>query len=186
MKNKKISSKMKELWKDPIWREKTLASRRGLKRSVETKEKMRLSAIERNKNPEYIQKLKDNHWSTKNSQKDRCAEISRQNMLKNNPMKDPKIVKKVSLKNKKGWNLLKQSTKNLYLHNIAWNLRGKKHCEHCGISNEEHRLKYNGYRLEMHNTLQPKDYHDLSKKSWLCLCKACHIILEYKILSNKE
>jgi len=45
------------------------------------------------------------------------------------------------------------------------------------MSNEEHLQRYNR-RLDLHNTLQPKDYTILKEEAWLALCRPCHIKLE--------
>ena len=62
-------------------------------------------------------------------------------------------------------------------HKHAWKKFGKNSCELCGLSNDEHKEKYNR-RLEMHNTLDPKDYSVMEPNAWLTLCASCHAKVE--------
>jgi len=66
----------------------------------------------------------------------------------------------------------------IYWHRIAWDKFGKSKCERCGMTLEEHREKYDGYRLEMHNTLDPKDYKCMEARAWNTYCKVCHRYIE--------
>lgn len=65
-------------------------------------------------------------------------------------------------------------------HKKVWKLFGKDYCQHCGITNRQHKQKYK-QRLHMHNNLIPKDYSKIDEDSWLTLCKSCHKILEASI-----
>jgi len=143
----------------------------GSKQSQETKEKMRLSAIERNKNPEYIQKLKDSHSSKKDPEKwKEMCEANRIRMIEQNPMKDPEISKIVAEKNTK--ENKKESTINTYAHRDAWELFGKDNCEICGITLLNYMKKLDR-RFSMH--CRSKDYTDLSEENWMTVCEfGCH------------
>ena len=61
------------------------------------------------------------------------------------------------------------------IHEIAYELHGKERCEICGLSNEMH-INWNHCRLHMH--CNDKDYHNLSKDNWQCLCNTCHSAVE--------
>ena len=60
-----------------------------------------------------------------------------------------------------------------YLHETAWKLFGKDVCSLCGMTNEEHIVKYN-CRLNMHCASNPKNYHLLEEDNWETYCKECH------------
>lgn len=66
------------------------------------------------------------------------------------------------------------------LHEKAFDLFGKSKCQECGMTLEEHIDKYK-QRLEMHNTLLPKNYKMMKPEAWMCLCKVCHSKIEYEI-----
>ncbi len=65
----------------------------------------------------------------------------------------------------------------IYWHNEAWKLFGKDKCERCGINNDYYIQLYKR-RLDMHNTLNPKDYSVMESEAWLCVCAKCHKRLE--------
>jgi len=69
-----------------------------------------------------------------------------------------------------------------YAHNKAWDKFGLPHCERCGINNDYHIQLYKR-RLDMHNTLNPKDYTVMEPEAWQTLCKKCHAKIE---ASNDE
>ena len=118
------------------------------------------------KNPEIAAKISgENHHMKKPEW--------RQWMKDNNPMKIKEYKDKISNENCHLW----KGGTYWYLHKKAWELFGKDECERCGYSNIDHKNKYNR-RLEMHNTLIPKNYKSLKQESWLCLCKTCHTIIE--------
>lgn len=71
-----------------------------------------------------------------------------------------------------------------YWHEKAWELFGSGCCENCYMSNEEHKTRWKK-RLEMHNTLEPKDYTIMELESWMTLCKECHAGLEAALENNK-
>lgn len=58
-----------------------------------------------------------------------------------------------------------------YWHKKARQLFGKDRCERCKKKPE---------RLDMHNTLVPKDYTVMEENAWLCVCQVCHWEIEYK------
>ena len=164
------SEMMKKRWEDPIFREKVLSKRRGQKRSKRTREKMRQSAIKRNQNPEYIEKLKKSHTSRTNPKLwDEMCKNNSNRMTINNPMKDPKVAKKVADKNRKEIYELGISS----LHIIAGKLFRKERCEICGKSNEEY-LKENGHNLSMH--CRSKEYTLMEDYNWVTVCEngGCH------------
>lgn len=78
---------------------------------------------------------------------------------------------------------IKNGGGNAYWHNKAWELFGKDYCEECYITLQEHKESFDR-RLEMHNTLDPKDYTVMESDAWMCLCRKCHLSLE-AILNNK-
>jgi hypothetical protein len=73
---------------------------------------------------------------------------------------------------------------NEYWHKQAWELFGYDCCENCYMSNEEHKIRWKK-RLEMHNTLEPKDYKIMEPEAWMTLCKICHKGLEV-VLENER
>jgi len=68
-----------------------------------------------------------------------------------------------------------RKVENNLIHNVAYGLHGKDRCEICGLSNDMN-IKRNSCRLHMH--CNDKDYHNLSKKNWQCLCCQCHSAVE--------
>jgi hypothetical protein len=140
----------------------------GVKLSDTTKEKMRLSAIERNKRPEYIQKLKDVHPSrAKKELWDRMCKDQANRMILNNPMKNPVTAKKCSESQWTGESIAG-------LHKAAFKLYGKKKCEICGISKEEYKEKHPlSIRLSMH--CRDKIYTNFDQDNWVTVCEyGCH------------
>jgi NUMOD3 motif len=71
-----------------------------------------------------------------------------------------------------------------YWHKKAWELFGHDFCENCYMNNEDHKQKWK-HRLEMHNTLEPKDYKIMESNAWMTLCKTCHTGLEATLKNNK-
>ena len=66
----------------------------------------------------------------------------------------------------------------IYWHNLAWELFGiGKTCIVCGMTNEEHLLKY-GCRLHMHCKSIPKNYKLMEEYNWDIVCKEHHPGLE--------
>lgn len=64
-----------------------------------------------------------------------------------------------------------------WYHQEARKLFGLSSCEHCGMTQIES-VKQFGRRLDMHNTLLPKNYTILERYAWQSLCLPCHIRLE--------
>lgn len=64
-----------------------------------------------------------------------------------------------------------------YYHQQAWKLFGKDECEICHMTLNTHLEIYNR-RLNMHNTLDPKDYSILKNHAWQCVCTSCHFKVE--------
>jgi hypothetical protein len=85
-----------------------------------------------------------------------------------------KIRRKNSFENGPGW---KGGVDKDTWHKHAWRKFGKKYCEFCGLLNSEHKEIHNR-RLEMHNTLDPKDYSIMEQHAWMTLCCSCHAKLE--------
>jgi hypothetical protein len=162
-----LSQQIKERWKDPDFRKKAISPRIGQKRSEATKEKMRLSAIERNKNPEYIQKLKDRHQSKTSPEKWNIQkQINRDRMMgEQNPMKNPETSKKVkdSLIEK---NINTVTAFNRRIRNLYNNA-----CFQCGITNMLC-LHLFGCILDVHHINYK--HNDNRKENTIPLCHGCH------------
>jgi hypothetical protein len=71
-----------------------------------------------------------------------------------------------------------------YWHKKAWELFGHDCCENCYITNEEHKIKWK-QRLDMHNTLDPKDYKIMESEAWMTLCRICHRGLEAALENDR-
>jgi len=142
----------------------------GTKLSQETKDKMRKSAIERNKNPEYIQKLKDSHSSKQDPDrwKEMC-EAGSVRMKENNPMKDPKISSKMSK------SLIESNRTRFENSTYRFRLdvleRDSYCCQRCGLTNM---LSFQifGCRNNVHHIDYNKNNNDI--KNGITLCQHCH------------
>ncbi len=133
---------------------------RGWKHTEESKKKISLNG----KGKGMFGKKHSEETKIKMSEKKQNVSGSNNNMYGRQHREDTKL--KISEKKFKG------GEKN-YWHNKAFELFGSNICEVC--NNQETRIwKGKVTRLSMHCTSIPKDYTNMTKENWMCVCNLCH------------
>lgn len=163
-----MSYKHSQETKDKI--RKALEGKKRKPHSEETKQKMREAAIKRNKNKEYIQKLKKSHSSIKDPEKwkELCKANSKR-MKDDNPMKNLEVAKKMG-ETQVRRNRRKQS-KTSYRFRYDILKRDKYCCMECGITNQMCNKVYD-CDLDVHHI----DYNanNNTSSNGISLCHGCH------------
>jgi len=172
--------------------QKRISSYKGKKLSEEHIKKLKIA---RNKRPllsretkrkigKSIKKLWDDPYSVFYSKKFRINR-SNVNKGKSNPMygkngKDNPMYGRCGEDNPK-W----KGGCNNYWHEKARELFGNDYCENCYMTNEESLLVHKR-RLDMHNTLEPKNYKIMESEVWMTLCMSCHTGLEAALENERK
>lgn len=88
---------------------------------------------------------------------------------------------------------LKRKKERYSEHRVSTHERARRHfgknsCEMCGMTNEEHRLKYGNKGLQIHCMNGKNNYHIHNRENWKTLCVKCHARLHREIgdLNNIE
>jgi len=70
-------------------------------------------------------------------------------------------------------------------HDKAWAKFKTDNCDECGLPLSEYQKDRPDRRFDMHCTSEPKDYSQMEKGNWMCVCTSCHRKIEIKLKEAK-